>query len=184
MDGVLSRVTEWLLCASSQIGVEYFKLPIADMTEEEAAYRERVYCYELYHRWRCHWPDGFSCSLHGEVDKSGHSLIPDSPKPDFLVHVPGSMENNLLVMEVKTCKLYNKETALKNLIKFRRELKDQKGQPAYYHAAYFWVFGIGEPGLREKLESVVSQFDEAGLRLIRFFVHERALARATEVSWP
>jgi hypothetical protein len=183
MDDDISLVTEWLLCASSQIGDEYFELPIAGMTEEEAAVRERVYCYELYHRWRCHWPDGFRYLLTAEVDKKRHSLISDSPKPDFLVHVPGSMEHNLLVMEVKTCNLYDPKTALKNLIKFRSELKDQKGRPANYHAAYFWVFGIGKQGLREELESVVSQFDKADLNLICFFAHEGPLTRASGFSW-
>jgi hypothetical protein len=71
----LELVTEWLLCASSQLGRHYFQLPVAGSDAEEAEYRERVYCYELYHRWRCHWAEGFPYSLCGEVDKQGHPLI-------------------------------------------------------------------------------------------------------------
>lgn len=93
MDDELAQVTEWLLSASSQIGREYFQLPVAGAEEPE--YRERVYCYELYHRWRCHWFDSFPFSLSGEVDKTGHPLIRGAPKPDFLVHIPGQMTISL-----------------------------------------------------------------------------------------
>jgi hypothetical protein len=85
MERELDIVTEGLLCASSQVGDEYFQLPVAG--KEEPEYRERVYCYELYHLWRCHWPKGFRFSLCGEVDKKGHPLVRGEPKPDYLVHI-------------------------------------------------------------------------------------------------
>lgn len=44
MDRDLEIVTEWLLCASSQVGKDYFQLPVAG--KEEPEYRERVYCYQ------------------------------------------------------------------------------------------------------------------------------------------
>lgn len=80
---------------------EYFELAVAD---GDALYRERVYCYELYHQLRCLWEE-FPFSLGGEVDKAGHSFFRDGPyaraKPDFLVHCPGQMRQNLAIVEVK-----------------------------------------------------------------------------------
>jgi hypothetical protein len=53
---------------------------------------------------RCEWQD-FPFSLGGEVDKGGHPHFKNGPyakaKPDFLVHVPGTMEANLACIEVK-----------------------------------------------------------------------------------
>lgn len=50
----------------------YFQLPVAG--REGPSYRERVYCYELYHQLRCRWPVDTGYSLAGEVDKKGHHL--------------------------------------------------------------------------------------------------------------
>jgi len=36
--------------ASARIAADYFQLPVADA---DSVYRERVYCYELYHQLRC-----------------------------------------------------------------------------------------------------------------------------------
>jgi hypothetical protein len=65
-------------------------------------YRERVYCYELYHQLRLSW-GGYS--LGGEVDKTHHPLRQgpnlNRAKPDLLVHKPDDMDGNLVVIEVK-----------------------------------------------------------------------------------
>jgi len=45
--------------------------------------------------------DTFPYKLDGEVDKQGHPVIPGEKKPDFIVHVPGKMDKNLVVIEVK-----------------------------------------------------------------------------------
>jgi hypothetical protein len=90
-----------LAASCAQIGGEYFQLPIA---EADAVYRERVYCYELYHQLRRLWRD-FPFSLGGEVDKEGHPHFKNGPyagaKPDLLVHWPGNMDGNLACVEVK-----------------------------------------------------------------------------------
>ncbi len=90
-----------LAAACHAVSAEYFQLPIA---AGDAVYRERVYCYELYHRMRQEWGQ-FPFSLGGEIDKNGHPLFRTGPyaqaKPDFLVHVPGSMDGNLACVEVK-----------------------------------------------------------------------------------
>jgi hypothetical protein len=68
-------------------------------------YRERVYCYELYHqlRRRLDRETEFPYALNGEVDKRSHPVLRElelEKIPDFLVHDPGTPEN-LVVMEVK-----------------------------------------------------------------------------------
>ena len=67
--------------------------------------RERVYCYELYHQLRSNLAEDFEFVLHAEIDKRGHSPIArcfeqGMPNPDFVVHIPGQMDN-LVVVEVK-----------------------------------------------------------------------------------
>jgi hypothetical protein len=92
-----------LQTATENVSPEYFQLPVAG--KEDPIYRERVYCYELYHQMRLQWPDNSEFTLSGEVDKAGHPLIRDNgldnKKPDFLIHVPGKMDCNYLVIEVK-----------------------------------------------------------------------------------
>lgn len=102
-----SYLVERICSCTERIAWNYFQLPIAEL--EDPRYRERVYCYELYHQLRLGWRDDEQLrefELCGEVDKSGHPLIRGTPyldraKPDFLVHVPRTMTKNLLVVEVK-----------------------------------------------------------------------------------
>lgn len=184
MHEALSIVTEWLLCASSQVGPDYFQLPVAG--QEDPEYRERVYCYELYHRWRAHWPDGFPFTLGGEIDKSGHPLIRGGAKPDFLVHVPGRM-TNLLIVEVKP---FNRPWAdmvidLKKLTRFRRNLVPP-GQPGNYHAAYFWVYGLQAaewPAFRTRLLQEVNGSPDFESALVSCILHEQAGGKAVNVPW-
>lgn len=88
--------------ATAAIGEEYFLLPIHGA---DPAYRERVYCYELYHQMRLRWPRGSPYRLNGEVDKRAHPYFQKDhghePKPDLLIHVPGR-EDNYAVIEVKS----------------------------------------------------------------------------------
>lgn len=185
MEEELTRVTEWLLCASAQIGDAYFQLPVAG--REKPEYRERVYCYELYHRWRSHWPDSFPFSLGGEVDKARHPLIRGDWKPDFLVHIPGQM-TNLLIVEAKPA---NADRAgmiedLKKLTHFRRDLKDQHGNPGNYFAAYFWLYGLpitDWPKLRDDLLARLADPAEFDRVLVSCFIHDKPGSRATKAPW-
>ncbi|MDP3059033.1 MAG: hypothetical protein Q8N36_06210 [bacterium] len=67
--------------------------------------RERVFCYEYYHQMRLIQKEDklTEFSIHGEVDKRGYRLFdPDARRnPDFIFHIPGSMNNNMVVIEVK-----------------------------------------------------------------------------------
>jgi hypothetical protein len=185
MDEQLNLVTEWLLCASSQIANDYFQLPVAG--DEDPEYRERVYCYELYHRWRSHWPDGFPFSLSGEVDKQGHPLIYGNWKPDFLVHVPGQM-TNLLIVEVKPANADRARMVedLKKLTHFRRDLKDQNGNPGNYYAACFWLYGLPMaewPDLRNDLVARLHGSAEFDRNLVSCIIHEKSGVRARLRTW-
>jgi hypothetical protein len=121
--------------AAARIGAEYFQLPVADA---DSVYRERVYCYELYHQLQCGW-DGFPFSLGGEVDKAGHPHFSGGPyarsKPDLLVHEPGNMDRNLACVEVKPCGASVDEVRddLTKLTWFCRK--------ARYHRGVFLVYG-------------------------------------------
>lgn len=102
MEQAYDRLVLKLNNAAARIGEEYFQLPVADT---DAVYRERVYCYELYHQLRSGWDD-FPFCLGGEIDKSGNPHFRGGPyagaQPDLLVHVPGNMDDNLAVIEVKS----------------------------------------------------------------------------------
>ena len=121
--------------ATENIGIEFYKLPVAG--KENPIYRERVYCYELYHQLRSRWPIETEYTLSGEVDKSGHPLIRDNgldnKKPDFLVHKPGTMEN-YLVVEVKPINAdrNNIFKDLKTLTAFRRKGGYQRAILLFY----------------------------------------------------
>ncbi len=174
----LSDVTDWLLDASSQITDGYFQLSTAGAMDK--IYRERVYCYELYHQWRCVWNDGFRYSLGGETDKNGHRIIRTSKKPDFLVHRPGAMDN-LLIMEVKP-----KNGSLSGIVKDLATLTFFRRSPANYSAAYFWMYGASEqewPDIRARILDAVSGRHDIDLHCIVCFLHPRSGKRAIQVSW-
>ena len=91
--------------------------------------QERVLCYELYHQLRLLEESGeFHChpaSLQGELSKRAQHLFPDKQAiPDFLVHEPGTDENNLAVVEVKRARAdWNKIACdVSKLARFAHEL--------------------------------------------------------------
>lgn len=101
MNQELNYFERMMATACAQIEADYFMLPVADA---DSVYRERVYCYELYHQLRCLW-QSFPFSLGGEIDKTGNPYFQDGPyaraKPDLLVHMAGDMTHNLACIEVK-----------------------------------------------------------------------------------
>jgi len=142
MESDLREFLEMLYQATARIERHYFQLPIAG--EEDPVYRERVYCYELYHRIRQVIPPDYPSVLNGEVDKAGHPLIRDeigSAKPDFVVHVPGVMHRNLAVVEVKPITAHDDDIRddLRKLRLFRER--------AYYLGAVYLVYGNAKGGV-------------------------------------
>ena len=185
MNGALSNVTERLLRASAEVGQLYFQLPVAG--SEEPEYRERAYCYELYHCWRSYWPDHFLFSLSGEIDKAGHPLIRNRTKSDFLVHIPGLM-TNLLIVEVKPANADESQMVddLAKLTTFRRDLREADGSAGNYEAAYFWIYGRSRdewPDLKSRLHKRIAARDDIDLRLITCVLHAAPGERAFPVEW-
>ena len=132
---------EILRRASRNVQEQWFQLQISG---GDPVYRERVYCYELYHQMRCRWPKGTDCILCGEVDKRGHPYFgPGQRKPDFLVHAPGE-DRNYVVIEVKSCKgardAERIEEDIKTLVEFTR-FTDETPHP--YRRAIYLIFGEG-----------------------------------------
>lgn len=88
--------------ATAAIDERFMRLPIYQGTP---VYRERVYCYELYHQLRSRWPDPCPYTLNGEVDKRGHEVLANlgasNTIPDLLVHIPGDWNGNHAIIEVK-----------------------------------------------------------------------------------
>jgi hypothetical protein len=115
----MEQLTDILRAATSNVAHRYFQLPIHN---SQSIYRERVYCYELYHQIRSLWPTECSLSLNGEVDKRAHPDFPGhhAPKPDFLIHEPGTMQNHA-VLEVKAATASGSgiRKDLRTLTKFR-----------------------------------------------------------------
>lgn len=135
--------------ATSKIEEYYFKLPIAD---GDRVFRERVYCYELYHQMRLSKLfDNKDFILSGEVDKSGHPSLPSGQKRilDFIVHSPGRMKN-YAVIEVKPARTFSDGkrsevcNAFKSLLYFTKEF--------LYKRAIFLVFGKPNKDLNDVLK--------------------------------
>ncbi|APW42008.1 hypothetical protein [Rhodoferax saidenbachensis] len=99
----MDKFNQIFIEGTAKVAADYMQLPVSGM--ENPIYRERVYCYELYHQLRSRWPPNCDYSLGGEVDKKSHPLIRgnnlDNVKPDLLVHRPGDMGGNYAVIEVK-----------------------------------------------------------------------------------
>jgi len=142
-----------LIEAMKNIDSHYFQLSFAG--SNKLKYRERVYCYELYHQLRLLLGDDFPYKLNGELDKKSHSIILGEKKPDFVIHVPGEMEQNLVVMEVKT--LSTIQADINSLIEDIKKLKRFISEAKYYRAImliYGSVNGDLPQNIRQEIEKV------------------------------
>src|SRR5438093_8335756 len=134
----VSTMRQKILEACCAIAPDYMLLPVYGL--EDPQYRERVYCYELYHQLLAFIPKRtFPYFLSGEIDKTGHPLIRgnhlDRVKPDLAVHMAGDMDRNLCVIEVKPINAGIKNVAddFRKLSEFRRK--------GFYHSACFLFYG-------------------------------------------
>ncbi|MBI3807902.1 MAG: methionyl-tRNA formyltransferase-like protein [Nitrospirae bacterium] len=181
MNQELNKLEDMIAAASSQIEAEYFQLPVADA---DTVYRERVYCYELYHQLRCLWKS-FPFSLGGEIDKAGHPHFKDGPyaqaKPDLLVHVPRDMTRNLACIEVKP---FGRPVAeftsdLEKLTWFCRHAK--------YYRGVFLIYGdladtASGATLRDKVQKASEHTKEIDLALIYVLHHPAIRQKAGRVG--
>lgn len=126
----MKELDQLLADATSTVDQTYYKLPIDG---GEPVYRERVYCYELYHQMRVRWPMHTPFVVDGEVDKRAHPILRrrgmEFAVPDFLIHVPGDMKLNHTVVEVKSerASTAGVEQDLKKLAAFRHIVGYQRG---------------------------------------------------------
>jgi len=167
--------------ATASIEVDYIQLPMHG--REDPIYRERVYCYELYHQLRVAWPSDFPFSLGGEVDKNGHPLFREEhllkTKPDLLVHQPGNMDGNLIVLEVKPVNARSSEIVkdLSTLTAFRRS--------ANYTSAIYLIYGNSERSF-SRLKNIAESTEQPGsvdLRTIKLYWHSQHHEPATRFEW-
>lgn len=166
--------------ATQSIGWPYFSLPVYG--QDEPVYRERVYCYELYHQIRSRWDPGNGYTFCAEVDKSGHQVIRgnylDNSKPDFLIHVPEDMDRGLLVMEVKSVEA-SKTGILSDIRKLNAYL-------AYYENAYYLIYGDDLGRFKRLLGELLQewQISEAETGNIIFWHHSNERECAKQVPTP
>lgn len=170
-----------LQAATDAVAPVYFDLPIAG---DAPIYRERVYCYELYHQLRTLWPVGFPYVLNGEVDKAGHAVMQRlgaTGVPDFLVHGPGDMSHNLVIIEVKPVDHVGWKGLKDDLEKLTKFTTDGR-----YELGVYLVYGGTEErfeDLRELARRWVAGKPESTLAKVRLLWHRDPKSPATEQGW-
>ena len=163
-----------IAAASAAIAGPYFLLPVHG---GDARYRERVYCYELYHQMRRIWPEDSSPYwLGGEIDKSGHPVMTEvagAVKPDFLVHVPGTMDNYAII-EVKPQRASTRgiKKDIATLANFVAH-----GQ---YHRAIYLIYGYQAEATAARGQQILG--DAADVPPIEIWVHRHPGASAERIA--
>ena len=169
-----------LKTATSEIEEEYFLLPIDG--SPTPVYRERVYCYELYHQLRMAWGENRRFTINGEVDKSGHPKMRGKhisrAKPDLLIHTPGSMDGNFTVIEVKSINASN-AAILADLQKLSVFVVEGN----YKHAIYL-VYGGNENKIKSFIKSIFLIVDKFAIDLpdIELFWHSEPGCGANKIK--
>lgn len=168
--------SQMLHAATGRICQSYFFLPIDGGTP---IYRERVYCYELYHQLRLLWPTNSSLFLSGELDKAGHPILKDLgasyAKPDLLVHLPGEMQANNIVMEIKATSASNRGISkdLDTLSIFRTAVG--------YQRAIYLVYGNETENSTKRIRKIAKQ---KGIEhQFELWIHKSPGQGAMKVPW-
>lgn len=174
---------EGLSIATRSISQSYMFLPIAENILP--IYRERVYCYELYHQLRLALSNFEGYSLGGEVDKSHHPLFihPNlrNSKPDILFHKPGDMNGNLIIMEIKPI-----IAQLRGIRKDLQTLSAFLHYANYQHAIYL-IYG-GEKNDLKKFINIVNRIienneNDIDIDRVNLFWHSRPHEPAQGFGW-
>jgi hypothetical protein len=168
----MQELTQILRDATAAIEQRFMRLPIHGSTP---IYRERVYCYELYHQLRSRWPAASPFTLNGEVDKRGHEVLAaleaDNTIPDLLVHVPGDMAGNHAIIEVKP-----QRSEYDGVLKDLETLSAFRSRVGYERAIYLFYGGI--PNVR--LKRAIAEIDF--LPPVELWVHQTAGSPAEYVT--
>lgn len=154
--------------AVNNVNNSYFKL--LTTYNQRGIVRERMFCYELYHQMRCLGVTSNDKILHGEIDKRGHCdfLKDDRLNPDFVLHQPGSFDQNSLVIEVKgkLGRIDGLRKDFKTLLKFTGDYKYKTG-----------IFVIYNHDFDELKQKVREDFITEGLKSSSELKHIYVLAR-------
>ncbi len=171
----MDELSEILGSATAGVESPYFQLNIDG---GDPVFRERVYCYELYHQLRMKWPAQCPYVLNGEIDKSAHPILSTlgigHAKPDFLIHTPGDMKGNHAIIEVKhdlSTAGVQKDLEILNLFVER----------ARYTRAIYLVYGpkANKSGIAS-VKAIAEKFDN--LAPIELWIHDEVGRPATHVD--
>lgn len=147
----MNELSAILEAATAAVDGDYMQLPIHGGTPK---YRERVYCYELYHQMRSRWPIPCDYILNGEVDKRGHQVLAAleaaNTIPDLLVHTPGEMAGNHAIIEVKPHR-----SEYDGVLKDLQTLQVFLSRVGYQRAIYLFYGGIP----KGKLNRAMAEMD-------------------------
>ncbi len=167
----MKKLTSVIKKATTKVDREYFLL---DIDGGDPIYRERVYCYELYHQMRLCWPADTKFYLNGEVDKAGHPELKkleakaDHVKPDLLVHQPGYGKGNYAIIEVKSPNTDNDGIYkdLKNLSLFKRKVG--------YKRAIYLIYGDGDKAVdvAKRVKTIAEKAQKFELEPIELWLHK------------
>jgi hypothetical protein len=157
----MEQFTEILRTATAAVPGQYFLLPLHGAGP---IYRERVYCYELYHQLRRLWPEDTHYQLNGEVDKRNHPYFQneEQPKPDLLVHRPGTGDN-FAAVEVKPSGAANGET-IKDLVTLML-----LAQRAAYRRLIYLIYGEGAEQDLQRVNGCAARVE--GMPAIELWLH-------------
>lgn len=160
----MNELSGILQTATASVEAMYFRVNIED---GYPVFRERVYCYELYHQMRKIWPVGSEYVLDGELDKRAHPILrelgADHTKPDLLVHIPGSMAGNYAIIEVKH------STASDGIRKDLRTLDLFLRTVGYQRGIYLIYGGKANTYGIERIAAIANEFNE--LMPIELWLH-------------
>jgi len=183
VDEYYSKFLQYLLDASLNMDPKYFKLSVSYQDYE---YRERVYCYELYHQIRKIIEDDFPYALCGEVDKRGHEKIEECGAiiPDFLIHNPGFMGpcDNLIIIEVKSIEGIEVGDANRGLIKDINKIKCMINLKNGYHKGIILVYGSGNTVRKQNIRTAFFENTQDIADDIIIIYHENPLEQANIIT--
>lgn len=171
----MHQLNELLRQATESVPPEYFQIALDG---GDPRYRERVYCYELYHQLRCRWPDNTPFYINGELDKAAHPILrelgADYAKPDLLIHQPGHMTGNHAIIEIKSSNAQRK-----GVMKDLETLSLFLAKVSYQRAIYL-IFGHKAEDTATYVRKVASGFE--GSQSIELWLHTAPGEPATQVA--
>lgn len=107
MNNYYQKVINEIIKSIKKIDSNFYGLDVAGKDKINKKYFERNFCYELYHQMRNnenikHLFKQDDLIISAEISKESHEIIDEDKIPDFIIHEPGTMNKNSIIIEVKT----------------------------------------------------------------------------------